>query len=173
MPEQPGAGPKIIVDSDWKNQAQAEKERLAEAEAKAAASAPARRTPAAPGAEEFPPADFASLVGMLATQAVMYLGGVADRRTGQAIFDPDLARFYIDLLAVLEDKTKGNLSDAESKDLSSAVQELRMRYVELSRAVAAQMAEERAGAGPGAGAAGQAGSPIVGGPGGAPKIRIG
>lgn len=130
MASDPGEAPKIIVDSDWKNQAQAEKERLAEAEAAATGR---------PGAEQgMPVADFPALVSMLITQSLMYLGGVADRRTGQAIFDPDLAKFYIDLLAVLEEKTRGNVSDAESKDLLAAVHELRGRFVELSEMVARQ-----------------------------------
>ncbi len=143
--------PKIIVDDDWKSQAQAEKDRLVEVEASTAAK-PGARGAGAQG--ELPPADFASLVGMLATQSLMYLGGVADRKTGGVIFDPDMARFYIDLLAVLEDKSKGNLSEDEAKDLTGALHELRVRYVEMARAVAAQMAKEReggggAGAGPG------------------------
>ncbi len=154
MPDEQSSKPKIIVDDDWKSQAQAEKEKLAEAEAQAAAKA----GPGGPGAPgELPPADFASLVGMLATQSLMYLGGVADRKSGGVIFDPEMARFYIDLLGVLETKCKGNLSEDESKDLTGALHELRVRYVEMSRAVAAQMAREREG--------GAAGGP-------APSIRM-
>lgn len=141
-----GEAPKIIVDSDWKSQAQAEKDRLAAEESKREASAGSRGAPGDPNA--LPPADFQSLVGMLVTQALMYLGGVADRRTGQAVFDPDLSRFYIDLLAVLEEKTRNNLSEAESKDLLGAVHELRSRYVELVQMVARQ-ASAGGGAGPG------------------------
>lgn len=144
MSEEASQKPKIIVDDDWKSQAQAEKEKLAEAEAKAA-SKQGSGAGGAPG--ELPPADFASLVGMLATQSLMYLGGVADRKSGGVIFDPDMARFYIDLLAVLEDKCKNNLSEDESKDLNGALHELRVRYVEMSRAVAAQMAREKEGGG--------------------------
>lgn len=150
MSNEAGPPPKIIVDSDWKSQAQAEKDRLAAEEA-------SRGAPAGRGGEggELPPADFPSLVGMLVTQALMYLGGVADRRTGHAIFDPDMSRFYIDLLGALEEKTKGNLTDVEEKDLQSAVHELRARYVELIQVMARQSAT-----GPGGPAAAPGGSPL-------------
>ncbi len=157
MPDPSVPKPEILIDSDWKSQAQAERDRLAEAEAKAP---PKGAGPGAPG--DLPPADFASLVGMLATQSLMYLGGVADRKTGQAIFDPEMARFYIDLLAVVEEKTKGNITAEESAELAGALHELRARFVELARAVAAQGAR---GAGPAPGVGAAAGA-------GAPKIRL-
>lgn len=131
--------PKLIIDDDWKSQAQAEKDRLAEAEA-AKAAAPGKGA-GAQAEGELPPADFQSLVGMLITQALMYLGGVADPRTGQAIFDPEMARFYIDLIGVLETKTKGNLSADETRDLTQALHELRVRYVELTTLMARQAAQ--------------------------------
>lgn len=152
MPDPDSPKPEILIDSDWKSQAQAEKERLAEAEARSKGGPGG----AAPGQGELPPADFSALVGMLATQALMYLGGMADRKSGQLIFDPEMARFYIDLLAVVEEKTKGNTTEQESADLAGALQELRMRFVELARAVAAQ------------GAQGGAPAPAQG----APKIRL-
>ncbi|MEO1130654.1 MAG: DUF1844 domain-containing protein [Planctomycetota bacterium] len=121
--------PKIIIDSDWKSQAQAEKERLAEAEEKAEP---------APQAGQLPPADFRSLIGMLATQAIMYMGGIADRQTGQAVFDPEYARHMIDLLAILQEKTKGNLAEEEDKELTGVLHELRTRFVELAQMIAQQ-----------------------------------
>ncbi len=139
--------PKIIVDSDWKSQAQAEKERLAEQEA-------AREQQAGPGQAgpgQLPPPDFSGLVGMLATQAIMYMGAMADKTTGQAIFDPEYSKHMIDLLGVLEEKTKGNLTDDEARDLGQILHELRSRYVELARVIAEQGATG-AGPAPGAGA---------------------
>ena len=150
--------PKLIIDDDWKSQAQAERERLAEKEG---ASKPAAAGAGAGGAQgEIPPADFPSLVGMLITQALTYMGGMVDRRTGHAIFDPDMAKFYIDLLAVLETKTKGNLSEDESRDLSGAVVELRSRFVELVQMIAQQQA--RAATSPASAAAGPASFPSTG-----------
>lgn len=148
----PGSGPKLIIDDDWKSQAQAEKERLSEAEtakSKPAASGAARAgsTPAdaQQGDGELPPADFQSLIGMLITQALMYMGGVADPKTGRAVFDPEMSRFYIDLIGVVEAKTKGNLSADESRDLTQALTELRSRYVELIKMVAMQAAQAKGG----------------------------
>lgn len=129
-----GQPSKLIVDSDWKSQAQAEKDRLTQAEeakkAKAGEAGPGGR-----GSREMPPADFVSLVGTLVTQALLYLGGFPDPQTGRAIVSLDYARFHIDLLAVLEQKTKGNLSPEEAADLNQALYELRMRYIEIGKAV--------------------------------------
>lgn len=127
--------PKIIIDSDWKAEAQAEKERLSEQEKKSAAASDAH----------LPEADFRGLLGSLATQAMMYLGAFPDEE-GRAIFAPEYARHYIDLLGVLEEKTKGNLTDEESKELTGVLHELRVRFVEIVQSVAAASAQ-RAGAG--------------------------
>jgi hypothetical protein len=56
---------------------------------------------------------------------------------GQAIpADPEVARFHIDMLELLQDKTKGNLTDEESKTLSATLHELRMMYVQVTGAMA-------------------------------------
>ncbi|MEM9082529.1 MAG: DUF1844 domain-containing protein, partial [Planctomycetota bacterium] len=134
-----GETPKILVDDDWKNQAQAEKAKLAEEEAAREAEGDQ------PQQGKLPPADFRGLVGMLASQAIMYMGGMAHPESGQPIFDPDTSAHLIDLLGVLQEKTKGNLSDEESQELDTILQELRARFVELIQVVAKQQ-----GAGPGA-----------------------
>ncbi len=126
--------PKIQIDSDWKAEAQAEKVRLAR-EAEATEGQPARR-----GAGELPPADFPTLIGTLASQAVVGLGAVRDPKTGGVVVDLPAARFAIDLLAVVDEKTKGNLSEQETQELTQALTELRARYVQISEAVAAQTA---------------------------------
>lgn len=165
MPD-PGE-PKIIIDSDWKAQAQKEKERLAAKEREAAqapktsggarpagamagpagGAAPAAGPGGGPGMEEMPPADFQSLVGTLVTQALLYLGGFPDPQTGRAIVSLEHARFHIDLLAVLEEKTKGNLGAEEASDLSQALNELRLRFVEITKAVAQMQAKAAANQG--------------------------
>jgi hypothetical protein len=145
-----GEAPKIIVDSDWKSQAQAEKERLAAAE-KAAAPKPkpaAPGEPAAgpggtPGAEGEPVSPFEELVRMLATQALLYMGAFPDPQTGKAIVALDYARLHIDMLGALQEKTKGNLSKEEETLLTQAVHELRLQYVELTKAVAKAVEEGR------------------------------
>ncbi|GAB4550062.1 MAG: hypothetical protein Tsb0013_11660 [Phycisphaerales bacterium] len=142
--------PKIIIDSDWKAEAQAEKEKLAQQEAEQQASGAG-----AAGQGKLPPADFRTLMGMLASQAIMYLGGIADPQTGKAMFDPEAATHLIDLLSVLEEKTKGNLTDEESQELVGVIHELRSRFVEI-----AQMVAKQQGAGGAPGGAGQ--GPITG-----------
>lgn len=132
--------PKLHIDTDWKAQAQAEKERLAMEEAEREQ----KRGPAGkPG--EMPPADFRSLVGLLASQAMMGLGMFADQKSGRVIIDLEGARFNIDLLGVIEEKTKGNLAAEEADELKHILAELRQRYVQISELVAQQMATQAAG----------------------------
>ncbi len=141
----PDEEPKLIIDTDWKSQAQAEKERLA---AKAAPVKPAPGAPAAPGAapaasgqSQDEPVRFEEIVRMFAMQALSYLGEVPDPRSGQRVFAPEYARLYIDMLGVLEEKTKGNLSPEEDAMLKGVVGDLRLTYVEMNQAVAKAVAE--------------------------------
>jgi hypothetical protein len=148
-PSQPGGeAPKLHIDSDWKSQAQAERERLAKQEAEAKAKADA----GAPGEGDIPAADFRGLMGMLASQALMYMGGIADPQTGKGIFDPVYAAHMIDMLGVLEEKTRGNLTDEESRELTGVIHELRSRFVQIMQMVAQQQQKMAGGgASPGAG----------------------
>ena len=142
-----GEQPKIIIDSDWKAQAQAEKQRLAAEEEKRAAESPRQGRG---GQSGMPPPDFRTLVGMLATQALMYMGAIPDEQ-GRAMVSLEVASHYIDLLATLEEKTKGNLDEEESEELTGVVQELRARFVQLTGLVEKAEREQAAGgkAGPG------------------------
>lgn len=138
----PPPSPKIIVDSDWKAQAQAEKEKLAEVD---------EHAEAASGQGGLPPADFQSIVGTLFSQALMYLGGMADRRSGAVMVDLEAGKHFIDLLAVLEAKTKGNLDATEKELMTQALAEARGMFVEIKSAVDRQVA---GGGMPGSGAIG-------------------
>jgi Domain of unknown function (DUF1844) len=148
----PADEPKLIIDTDWKAQAQAEKAKLAETVKPAAKPAPsvANPTPASPAAtgpssqpgnpaEE--PASFDELVRMLAMQALTFLGEIPDPASGQRMFAPEYARRFIDMIGVLEEKTKGNLTKEEDESLKGVGADLRMAYVELSKAVAKAVAE--------------------------------
>jgi hypothetical protein len=103
------------------------------ATAGAAAAAP---RPAARGggqaARALPPASLATLVQALVTQALFYLGDLATRG-GEPVLDLDMAKHQIDTLTMLEQKTKGNLSDDEQRLLDAALYEVRMRYVAVAR----------------------------------------
>lgn len=120
--------PKIHIDSDWKAQAQKEKAKLAEK----AKDAPASGGRGGPGG--MPPANFETLISTMVTQALFYMGGIPDPRSGQRIQNLDLARHNIDMLTVLEEKTKGNLTEEEAGMLANATYELRTRYIQLAGA---------------------------------------
>jgi len=139
--------PKIHIDSDWKAQAEAERERLAKIEGDRASDG--RRG----GPESMPPADFRSLVGVLASQALSGLGMYGDPDTKRIVVDLPAARFAIDLLGVLEEKSKGNLAADEATELTEVLAELRARFVHFARLMAEQQAR---GGGMGAVAGGAA-----------------
>jgi hypothetical protein len=80
----------------------------------------------------------------------MYLGAFPDPETGRAIVSLEYAKLHIDLLGVLEQKTRGNLTEQEASLLSRTLYELRMQYVEIAKAVAKAVEEGRVTkAGPG------------------------
>ena len=99
------------------------------------AVAPSPPTSAEPPKTEpprsLPPADLATLVLSLGSSAIMYLGESGDGKQPER--NLPMAKHVIDLLTVLEDKTKGNLSGDEERLLSQAVTDLRLRFVEVAR----------------------------------------
>lgn len=126
---------KLIIDSDWKSQAEAERQKLAEEASRKAQQASER---------ELPPADVTGIVQILATQALLYMGAFPDPQTGRAMVAMDLAKFHVDLLGTLEEKTKGNLTEEEEKLVSQTAHELRLQYVEVNKAVDQAIADGRA-----------------------------
>jgi len=116
------------IDEDWKQQAQKEKEILAaqeEAEKEKTQEESKARGP-------LPKGNFAALVSMLVTQALFALGVLEVR--GQEKREPDLemAKYNIDMLATLEEKTKGNLTEEEKRVLENTLNEVRMAYVKVA-----------------------------------------
>ena len=150
-------GPTLHIDSDWKAEAERERQRLSQVEEQERA----RRESAGRG--ELPEPDFRGLVSMLASQALMGLGTMADPETRGVIVDLEGSRFAIDLLGVIEEKTRGNLTEEEGGELTQALAALRARYVEIARLVSEQMAAGPAGGGPAApdAAAGGGGGVII------------
>jgi hypothetical protein len=154
-------------DADWKRQAQAEKEKLTQQTAATGESKPGRR-----GRDE--PVTFDDLLSMLVTQALMYMGAFPDPRTGQAMVSLEYSKMYIDMLGVLQDKTKGNLTAEEADALSKTVTELRGEFVEVAKVVAKAVEEGRIrpmSAGGGGGMGGGMGG-AMGGGGGGPTLKI-
>lgn len=77
--------------------------------------------------------DFSTFVLSLATGALIHLGLAPDPVTKKVHKDITLAKQNIDLLAILQDKTKGNLSPDEQGLLDNLLQECRFRFVEASK----------------------------------------
>lgn len=140
--ERTGDERKIVVDDDWKQKVQAEKE----AAAKAPPIKPAAEKPMAEkhakesaataadesaGAMPLPDASFPMLVSSLAAQAMVAMGKLADPVQGHPVVRPDMAKHFIDLLGMLQEKTRGNLSPQESGMLDNFLHELRMMFVSI------------------------------------------
>jgi hypothetical protein len=128
-------------------------ERAAEREAQLEAA----RHPAPPAGVEGeaappPPADvpkvsaaFENLIRMIGSNAAMVLGAYADPRTGQPMLDPEAARELIDMLDALHEKTKGNLAPEEDNLLLDLLGKLKMTFLEVNQAVAAQATKAKVG----------------------------
>src|ERR1041385_5554302 len=114
------------VDEDWKRRAQAEKEVDA---AKAAPPPPAAG--GGPKAEARPHPMFGGLVESLASQALLFMGAMRDPM-GQVHQDLQQAQTMIEMLGMIEEKTKGNLSKEESEMLKQVLDEVRMHFVRLT-----------------------------------------
>ena len=83
------------------------------------------------------PVSFNAFVVSLATTAAVHFGDVPDPESGETPA-PNLeaAGHAIEMLAMLEEKTQGNLTDEETKFIKQVLYELRMRYVEAKKAEA-------------------------------------
>lgn len=115
---------KIIIDEDWKVKAQREKEELKK-----------QQEAAQPEAPELPPADLPGLISLLATQAFFALGLIRSEADKNKEIQPDLlmARYHIDMLAVLQEKCRGNMTSDEEQLLESTLNQLRMAFVHMSK----------------------------------------
>jgi hypothetical protein len=85
------------------------------------------------GSRELPEPNFVMLVSNFATQALIELGEIKNPITKLTERAPDRAKFTIDMLQVIRDKTKNNLSPEEQQFVDGALYELRMKYVKLFR----------------------------------------
>ena len=121
---------KLIIDEDWKSQVQAEKE----------AAARSRNSEAPKGggtADQYdlddapmPPASLELLLTTLATEALVALGEVPHPATGKVQYLPHQAKYLIDTIDVLRQKTTGNLTAPEQQTIDSLLHQLRMIFVE-------------------------------------------
>ncbi len=148
---------KIIIDEGWKAQVQREKE-----QARQKAESPEAAPPQAESATEGAPVSgepqqgepegeeslFMGLLTSLATQAMYALGMVAEPNQKQVMVDLGHAKFVVDTLLMLREKTEGRLTPAEQGHLSEVVGELQRIYVYRAQQVQEQ-ALRQAGIKPG------------------------
>ena len=85
-----------------------------------------------PGADD--PASFVNFLSTLATNAAAALGAVPHPATGKRSLDLDTGKYWLDVLAMVKDKTKGNLHAQEAHLLDGLLADLRMQYVTMVRA---------------------------------------
>ena len=111
-----------------------------EDEASQASPAPVESPPAAPAASPPPvedaaeePVSFSTFVLGLSTQALLHLGEIPNPSTHALEPDLEAAKHVIDILGILEQKTRGNLEPGEESLLGSVLYDLRLRYVDLVR----------------------------------------
>lgn len=76
-----------------------------------------------------PEANFTSLIFSLSSTALFHLGDISDPQTGEKKTDLSLAKHTIDIIAMLQKKTSGNLTDEEQKFTESILADLRWRFV--------------------------------------------
>ena len=108
-----------IVDEEWKRHVEEEKEREAEEEA----------TSVGGGPDAVPEASFILFISSLATQALMALGEIENPMTRKREKNPAQAKFTIDTLVVIEEKTRGNLTPEEQRYLEGVLYDLKMSFV--------------------------------------------
>jgi hypothetical protein len=77
---------------------------------------------------------FIEFVMMHAQNAALFLGQIPNPKTGEAEINLDLARMFIDQLEMIQEKTRGNLTNEETMVLRNTVSNLQMAYVEASGA---------------------------------------
>ena len=75
---------------------------------------------------------FIEFVIMHAQNAALFLGQIPNPKSGEPEVNLDLARMFIDQLAMIQEKTRGNLTTEETKVLSNALSNLQMAYVEVA-----------------------------------------
>lgn len=164
MPEPPASELKSAPEPEAAEAADQELPKLTEEQAersKAAYEATAERLDTAiraanPGMEHLPPVNFDRLVQSIYMTAIMQLGGGTPEGE-QARVDILGARQSIDMLNVLQEKSKGNLTETESRMLENALFEVRMAFLEITQALARQASR-------------QPESPLPPPPGGGPRI---
>jgi hypothetical protein len=80
-----------------------------------------------------PEVNFNSLIFSLSSSALLNMGDIAEPQTGERKKDLPMAKYSIDIISMLQEKTKGNLTEEEHKFLDNILADLRLRYVKASK----------------------------------------
>lgn len=95
-----------------------------------------------PGADD--PTSFVNFLSTLATNAAAALGALPHPATGQRSLDLETGKYWLDVMAMLKEKTSGNLHEKETRLLDGILGDLRMQYVTLVRATEEKLKQEAA-----------------------------
>ncbi|MBU4305189.1 MAG: DUF1844 domain-containing protein [Candidatus Omnitrophica bacterium] len=79
--------------------------------------------------EEFPEPTFSVFISSLAMQALIALGEIENPITNKKETEPEQAKYLIDTISMIQEKTKNNLTEEEAKIIDQILYELRMKYV--------------------------------------------
>jgi len=134
------------VDESWKERATDEKDRLAEAsgqqekpsvepqtEAPDQVSARSETAESNAGQTQEAEVNFLNYVTSLGYQAMIFMGEIPNPMTNEVEKNLTQAKFLIDTLVMLKEKTAGNLSDQEGNLLEGSIYELQMKYVQIAQ----------------------------------------
>jgi len=134
---------KIFIDDDWKSQVAAEKEAMKQEVAETQQASSDDGSSAGPSSDSgqpapgqptaMPVASLEMLVTTLATEAMVALGQFPNPATQEISVSPEHASYAIDMLAMLEEKTKGNLTPAEETMVTDLLHQLRMMFVAVQQ----------------------------------------
>jgi hypothetical protein len=78
---------------------------------------------------QMPAPSFSTFIASLSSSAMVQLGEIAEPTTGQKQGNMPMAKHTIDIIALLQEKTKGNLTSDENKLIQNVLTDLRMRYI--------------------------------------------
>ncbi len=115
------------VDESWKENVEKEQNKAPETKP---AEEPVNITP---DKQEMPPANFILFISGLGMQALMGLGEIENPATNKKEVDLEQAKYLIDVIEMLQEKTKGNLIDEEAKAIDQMLYELRSKHISLSK----------------------------------------
>jgi hypothetical protein len=123
-----GQEKKIIVDEDWKSQVEAEREAARHQDESAE---PERPTPPPDAAGPLPPPNLTVLASSLYLQGMISLGLLPGPGSDQPEVHLDHAKHTIDTLEMLQEKTEGNRTPDESREMDRMLHEMRLAFVEV------------------------------------------